>query len=73
MLHIPVYQAIDIAPLSVAVKSCKIYTTPLTHVMDVDINILIDNTVFYIVLATIQKEADLVEAVRIAIIKAATA
>ena len=32
--------------------------------MDVDINILIENTVFCIVLATIQKEADLVEAVQ---------
>ena len=32
--------------------------------MDVDIDILIENTVFYIVLATLQKETDLVEAVQ---------
>jgi hypothetical protein len=32
--------------------------------MDVDTNILIENTVFCIILATIQKEADLVEAVQ---------
>jgi hypothetical protein len=33
------------------------------HVIDVDIDILIEDTVFYIVLTTIQKEVDLVEAV----------
>ena len=33
------------------------------HVIDIDIDILIKNTMFYTVLATIQKEADLVEAV----------
>jgi hypothetical protein len=32
--------------------------------MDVDTDILIENTVFYIVFATIQKETDLVEAVQ---------
>jgi hypothetical protein len=36
--------------------------------MDIDINILIKDTVSCIVLATIQKESDLVEAVRVAII-----
>jgi len=57
-------QAIDIAPLFVTVKFCKIHTTLLTHVMDVDIDILIENAVFCIVAKTIQKEADLVEAVQ---------
>ena len=55
-------QAIDIAPLFVAVKSCKLHTPPPTHVIDVDIDRLIENAVFYAVLATVQKEADLVAA-----------
>ena len=41
--------------------------------MGVDIDILIENAVIYIVLATIQKEADLIEAKQVAIIKATTA
>jgi hypothetical protein len=40
--------------------------------MDVDIDNLIEDTVFYIVLATVQKEAD-AEAVQVVIIKATTA
>jgi hypothetical protein len=51
-------------PLLVAAKSCKIPTTLPTHVMDVDIDNLIEDTVFCIVLTTIQKEADLLEAVQ---------
>jgi hypothetical protein len=35
--------------------------------MDVDIDILIEDTVFCVALANIQKEADLVEALRVAI------
>jgi hypothetical protein len=57
-------QAIDFAPLFAAVKLCKILTTPPTHAMNVNINNLIEDTVFYAVLATVQKEADLVEAVQ---------
>jgi hypothetical protein len=38
------------------------------HVGDVDINILIEDKVFYIVLTTIQQEADLVDAVLYVII-----
>ena len=34
------------------------------HAMDADINILIENSVFCVVLSAIQKEADLVEAVQ---------
>lgn len=41
--------------------------------MEVDIDILIKDTVFCIVLATIQKEADLAEALRVAIMNATTA
>jgi hypothetical protein len=41
--------------------------------MDVDIDILIENAVFYIILATLQKEADLIEAEQVAIIKVTTA
>lgn len=33
------------------------------HAMDVDVDILIENAIFYIVHATIQKDAELVEAV----------
>lgn len=33
--------------------------------MDVDVDILIENTVFCIVLATLQKEADLIKAVQV--------
>jgi hypothetical protein len=41
--------------------------------MDVDTDILIENTVFCIVLATIQKEADLVKDVQVAVIKTTSA
>ena len=34
------------------------------HLMDIDIDILIEDIVFYMVLATIQKEVDLVKAVQ---------
>ena len=60
-------QAIDF----VIMHTCKIPLNDLQHhqlLLDVDINILIKDTVSCIVLATIQKESDLVEAVRVAII-----
>ena len=34
------------------------------YIMDIDIDILIEDTVFFIVLATVQREADLVEAIQ---------
>jgi len=40
------------------------------HMIDININILIKDTVFCIVLVTIQKETDLVKAVQVVIIKA---
>ena len=54
--------AIDFALLFVAVKLCKILTTTLTHVIDVDFDNLIKDTAFFVVLATIQREANLVKA-----------
>ena len=42
------------------------------HIIDADIDILIEDTVFCMVLATIWRERDLVEAVRVAIVKATT-
>jgi hypothetical protein len=66
-------QAIDFALPFVLVKLQKLSTIPPTHVIDVDINILNKDTMSCIVFATIQKEVDLVEDVRVAIIKTTTA
>ena len=52
------------ALLFVAVKLCKIPATLPTHLMDIDIDNLIEDIVFCVVYATIQKEAGLVEAVQ---------
>jgi hypothetical protein len=42
------------------------------HIIDADIDILIEDTVFCVVLASTLREADLAEAVRVVIVKATT-